>query len=99
MFVPIFLYGLAMGAMYAFFLRVIWHRELAVAVVLVVFWAALFLFERSWDNTLGNAMSLIVYLGLPLTLLDRFLSRRSRTKEVRILDGGAYAPFSEADSH
>jgi hypothetical protein len=97
MFVPIFVFGLAMGAVYAWFLRVMWHRELAAAVVLVVYWISLFLFERSWASLLGNSASLILYLGVPVVLLDRFLSRRGRRKEVRAF-GSTYSHLSEADS-
>jgi hypothetical protein len=76
MFAPVLVFGLVLGAIYAWFLRTIWHRELAVAVVIVVFWLSLYLFERSWANLLGMSASLIVYLGLPITLLDRFLVTR-----------------------
>jgi hypothetical protein len=73
MFLPIMGFGFAMGLAYGWFVKAIWHRELSVAVVTVVFWLGLYLFERSWANSLGYAMSLIVYLGLPAVALDRFL--------------------------
>jgi hypothetical protein len=41
MFIPVFVYGLLMGLAYRWFLRVIYHRELAVALVTVVFWLSL----------------------------------------------------------
>jgi ABC-type spermidine/putrescine transport system permease subunit I len=73
MFVPVLIFGMVMGVLYAWFLRTIWHRELAVAVVIVVFWMSMYLFERSWANVLGMAASLVVYVGLPITILDHFL--------------------------
>jgi hypothetical protein len=83
MFVPIFVFGVAMGAVYGWFLRTIWHRELAVAVVIVVFWLSLYLFERSWANVLGTSVAMIVYLGLPVTILDRFLVVRQRQQDAQ----------------
>jgi hypothetical protein len=83
MFAPIFGFGVLMGAMYAWFLRTMWHRELGVAVVIVVFWISLYLFEKSWANMLGISASLIIYLGLPITLLDRLLAIRQVKRDAR----------------
>jgi hypothetical protein len=82
MFLPPALFGLMMGVAYAWFVKTIRHRELAVATVTVIFWLGLYLFERSWANMLGYAMSLIVYLGLPAILADRFLFARSRANRT-----------------
>jgi hypothetical protein len=84
MFLPIFVFGIIEGALYAWFLRTIWHRELAVSVVIVMFWLSLYLFERSWANMLGMAASLVVYLGLPITLLDWFLVTRQKRAQDRV---------------
>jgi hypothetical protein len=86
MFVPILMFGIAMGAIYAWFLRTIWHRELAVAVVIVVFWMSLYLFERSWANVLGMAASLIMYVGLPITLLDHLLVVKKKKQDAQVVD-------------
>jgi hypothetical protein len=92
MFVPMLIFGMAMGAMYAWFLRTIWHRELAVAVVMVVFWMSMYLFERSWANVLGMAASLIMYVGLPIAMLDHVLVA-NRRKHEQILDPSFSAYF------
>jgi hypothetical protein len=76
MFLPSLVFGFFMGLIYAWFVRIIWHRELAVAVVTVIFWLSLYLFERSWANTLGYAMSMIIYLGVPAVVIDGLLSRQ-----------------------
>jgi hypothetical protein len=79
MFVPIFAYGLLMGLAYRALLRTIRLRELAIAVVTVIFWLSLYLFERSWTNMLGLSLTLIAYLGGATVLLDRaLLGRRAR---------------------
>ena len=73
MFLPSLVYGFLMGLAYAWLVRHIRHVELMVATVNVIFWLALYLFERSWANTLGNAVSLLVYLAIPVALIDDFL--------------------------
>ncbi len=73
MFLPVLVFGFIAGVAYAWFGKVIRHRELAVAVMTVIFWLGLYLFERSSANTLGNLVSLIVYVGIPAILLDKFL--------------------------
>lgn len=74
MFLPVFAYGVLMGMAYQWFLRVIRHRELAVALVSVVFWISLYLFERSWVRTLGMSGTLMIYLGGATLLVDRYLA-------------------------
>ena len=71
MFIPIFGFGMLMGMVYAWLLNAIRFRELGVALVTVIFWLSLYLFERSWANTLGYALSMVAYLGVPLVILDR----------------------------
>jgi len=73
MFLPVFCFGLFIGAMYALFRSIIWHRELFVAFGTVAFWLSAYLFERSWATMLGVAVGFMVYLGVPTVLLDRFL--------------------------
>ena len=81
MFVPVLLFGVFMGAMYEWFLRTIQHRELAVTLVTVVFWMALYLFERSWAKTLGLSLTMMVYLGGLTFLIDRWLMMRDQYDE------------------
>jgi hypothetical protein len=83
MFVPIFFYGMLMGVIYRWFLHVIRLRELAVALVSVVFWLSLYQFERSWLKTLGLSGTMIVYLGGAVILLDRYISILSRRQLAR----------------
>jgi len=73
MFVPVFCFGLFIGAMYALFRSIIWHRELFVAFGTVAFWLSAYLFERSWATMLGVTVGFMVYLGSPTVLIDRFL--------------------------
>jgi hypothetical protein len=71
MFVPVFLYGVFVGAMYAGILRTIYHRDIAVALVTVFGWLSLYLFERSWAKTIGLAGTLILYAGALSIIFDR----------------------------
>ena len=73
MFLPIVIYGLLMGVAFQWWLRTIRIRELAVALVVVMFWLSLYLFERSWAKTLGGAGTLMIYLGGATYLVDRFV--------------------------
>jgi hypothetical protein len=73
MFVPVFFFGVAMGASYGWARRLIWHRELFVAYATVSIWLSLYLFERSWATLLGVALGFVVYLGVPVLILDRTL--------------------------
>ena len=71
MFVPAIIWGLLLGVAFQIWLTAIRHRELAVAVTTVMFWLALYLFERSWAKTLGSTVTLMVYLGGLVYLIDR----------------------------
>ncbi len=73
MFVPIFVFGVVLGGLYRLFDRIIWHHELFVAFATVTFWLSIYLFERSWATMLGGTTSLMIYLGIPVILLDRTL--------------------------
>ena len=68
------LYAIFMGAAYRFFLSAIRHRELSVAVVTVIFWMSLYAYNRSWAKMLGLSLTLMVYLGGVVFLIDRYLS-------------------------
>jgi hypothetical protein len=73
MFLPVLLFGVAIGYLYSLFRKLIWHHELFVAFGTVAFWLSLYLFERSWATMLGVSLGMMVYLGVPVVLLDRFL--------------------------
>jgi hypothetical protein len=73
MFVPVFAFGVFVGFCYTLFRSLIWHRELFVSFATVSFWISLYLFERSWATMLGVTLGFMVYLGVPMVLLDRFL--------------------------
>ncbi|NJR43160.1 MAG: hypothetical protein HC767_11410 [Akkermansiaceae bacterium] len=101
MFLPSLLYGIFMGVAYRLLYRVIHHRELAVALVSVVFWLSLYLFERSWIKTFGLTLTLMLYLGAIVLFVDRYfrnnsLKRRASGRSARegrstrqLLDGRA----------
>jgi hypothetical protein len=93
MFLPVFAYGLLMGMAYHGLLRVIRHRELAIASATVIFWLSLYLFERSWANMLGLSLTLLVYLGGVTFLVDRLLGSRAVTIRAparrRLVDPGS----------
>jgi hypothetical protein len=76
MFLPVFVYGLLMGAAYRWLFRLIRHRELAVGAVTVIFWLSLYLFERSWVKTFGLSVTLVLYLGGATLLVDRLMLMR-----------------------
>jgi hypothetical protein len=76
MFVPAIVWGALLGVAFQVWMSVIRHRELAVAVTTVMFWLALYLFERSWAKTLGGTVTLMVYLGGFVYLVDQWLLMR-----------------------
>jgi hypothetical protein len=56
------------------------HDELRAGLLAVIFWLALYLFERSWNRTLGLSGTLMIYLGIPTILIDRLLVLRDRAR-------------------
>jgi hypothetical protein len=92
MFLPSLLYGFFMGILYRLVYHIMYYRELAVALVSVVFWLSLYLFERSWIKTFGLTLTLVIYLGAVVWLLDRHFrvkaARRSAALGVRSLSRG-----------
>jgi hypothetical protein len=84
MFLPVLGYGIFVGACYALFRSLIWHRELFVAFATVSFWISVYLFERSWATMLGVTVGFMVYLGGPIVLLDRFLLIQYTAKQAAI---------------
>lgn len=84
MFLPVLAYGLLMGIAYQWWFGLIRRRELATAGAVVIFWLALYLFERSWINMLGLSLTLFGYLGGAAFLLDRFLLHRAPGSQARL---------------
>ena len=87
MFLPVLIWGFLVGVAYQAWLTVIRHRELAVALVTVVFWLTLYLFERSWAKTLGGTITMMVYLGGLTYLVDQWLlMRRAQMLTTGVVD-------------
>jgi hypothetical protein len=83
MFLPVFVWGVLVGVAYQSLMRLVQNYELRTALVTVVFWLVLYLFERSWINTLGLSVTLIVYLGGATLVLDRLVLSRRRMRPPR----------------
>lgn len=87
MFVPILIFGFLVGITFQLWLSIIQHRELAIAITTVMFWLSLYLFERSWAKTLGMTITLMVYLGGLVYLVDQWLlGRRARMMTSGLVD-------------
>ncbi len=76
LFVPVFLFAFLMGIVHQAIPRVIRHRELALGLLAILFWANLYQFERSWVMTLGASVTSLVFLGGTTWAVDRFLLHR-----------------------
>jgi hypothetical protein len=76
MFLPVVVFGFLVGVTYQLWASIIQHRDLAVALTTVIYWLALYLFERSWAKMLGLTVTLMVYLGGLVYLLDQWLLMR-----------------------
>jgi hypothetical protein len=83
MFVPTLVFGLVLGSLYRASYHVMHHRELSVAFVSVVFWLSLYLFERSWIKTFGLTLTLVIYLGTVVWILDRHFRRKVAERSRR----------------
>jgi hypothetical protein len=87
MFAPVIVFGFLVGVTFQMWTSIIRHRELAVAVTTVVYWLTLYLFERSWAKTLGLTLTLMVYLGGLVYLVDQWLlMRRARMMASGLID-------------
>ena len=75
MFAPIFAWGICMGIAYNFFASRLRCREFGQAVLCVMFWMSLYLFERAWAKTVGLSGTLFIYVGLIALIADRFIVR------------------------
>jgi hypothetical protein len=66
--------------------------------VTVIFWLALYLFERSWIKTLGFSFTLMIYMGISVYVLDRYLMSR-RSRRSRLLGLNSMPPMSTSPAH
>ena len=78
MFVPMLVWATFIGAACSFILREYKHRDLAVAVVTVIGWMSMYLFERSWTKTIGLGGTLLIYAGGLCYILDRLWFEKFR---------------------
>ncbi|MDO8795108.1 MAG: hypothetical protein Q7J25_10865 [Vicinamibacterales bacterium] len=90
MFIPVLAFGLALGAAYASLLRLIHHRELAIALVLCVFWYNLYQFERAWAKLIGGSVAMLIYLGGISYLIDRYLLSERGKQTQNLMGTPAY---------
>jgi hypothetical protein len=81
MFVPIVVYGFFMGAMFALFTRWVRLPEFGVPLLTVVFWLSLYLFEESWAKMLGDNVTVFLYLGGVVYILER-MARSGRLGQL-----------------
>ena len=85
--IPVIIFGLLVGVTFQMWLSVIQHRDLAIALNTVTYWLALYLFERSWAKMLGLTITLMVYLGGLVYLVDQWLlMRRAQMARSGLMD-------------
>lgn len=82
MFLPVFVFGVLIGAAYAMLLRLIRHRDMAVSIATVIVWMSLYLFERSWAKTLGLTGTMLIYVGGIGFIFDRLWFEKSRRQHA-----------------
>jgi hypothetical protein len=73
---PILLFGVLMGAAYRFLFLLVRNRELAVLVVVPVFWTSLYSYERSWVKTIGATLTAMLVAGAAGQAFDLYLRGR-----------------------
>jgi hypothetical protein len=78
MFLPIFAFGLFMGAGYHVLAYVIHDREVSIGAATVVFWLALAQTNREWARMLGLAGTLLIFVGGAALLMDIYLRSGNR---------------------
>ncbi len=83
MFLPIFLWGCFMGWAYRVCLAWTPNRELTIAITCVICWKSLYLFEKSWDKTLGEALTLVIFLLTATKCCDLFFRGNPLRSQTR----------------
>jgi len=93
MFLPMLIWAAFMGVATSLIMREYKHRDLAVAIVTVIGWMSLYLFERSWTKTIGLGGTLLIYAGGLCFILDRlwFEKYRSLYADVDVAPQGELA--------
>ncbi|MDE3154707.1 MAG: hypothetical protein KGN76_06370 [Acidobacteriota bacterium] len=81
MFLPVLVFGFLMGIAFSWFQTNIRYIELATALLTVVFWLSLYLFEKSWPFLIGQAGTRLLYLGAATWLVDRYLYARREDRD------------------
>jgi hypothetical protein len=81
MFIPVFIYGTFMGMVFALFMRWIRLPDFGVPLLTVVFWLSLYLFEESWAKMLGDNVTVFLYLGGVVYILER-MARSGRLGQL-----------------
>jgi len=81
MFIPVFIYGTFMGMVFALFMRWIRLPDFGVPLLTVVFWLSLYLFEESWAKMLGDNVTMFLYLGGVVFVLER-MARSGRLGQL-----------------
>lgn len=103
MFLPVFIWGLFIGMVYAGILRWFQYRDIAVSVATVICWLSLYLFERSWAKTIGLSLTLLIYVGGITFVLDHLWYEKFRADHLNSLgddDGQTErAPGLELQTH
>ncbi len=88
MFVPMGIWAMFIGIACALIFREYHHRDIAVSIVTVIGWFALYLFERSWTKTIGYGGSLLIYAGGLCYLLDRLWFEKFKNLYAGVVDDG-----------
>ncbi|HUQ18820.1 MAG TPA: hypothetical protein VM099_04335 [Gemmatimonadaceae bacterium] len=83
MFLPIFVFGFLFGLSYRFFNKRIRHDELRTALLIVLVWSTLGIYEASWVMLIGPTITVVVLLGGAAMFLDAVLTRGERASRTR----------------
>lgn len=91
MFLPTLVWGCFIGWAYQTLRHLIRHEKILTPLLGVIFWFAVFLFERSWARTIGTTGTMLIYVGGLAFLVDRWLlqvrlvAQRERQTPVAML--------------
>ena len=75
MFVPVFVFGLVVGAAFGALQRFYRDRLLRAATLTTLFWVSLYLYERSWLRMIGLFVTWSIGLVIITGILDRLWTR------------------------
>ena len=83
MFLPVLIWATFIGVACALISRQYKHRDIAIAMITVIGWLSLYLFERSWTKTIGLGGTLLIYAGGLCFILDRLWYEKFRNMYVQ----------------